>query len=340
MHNADDSERPRPDVFRMDLAEVSEKPFPRPQSEYRIVLEKDAHDAVAAHGATDRESELCGVLVGDLYQDADGPFLLITDIVRARDARQESTQVTFTHSAWEHINKEMDDKHADKRIVGWYHMHPGFGVFLSEVDLFAHKNFFNAPWQVSLVMDQKARKVGLFYWQNEEVVRARRYWIGKDVQYDAATPPTRLPEPGKRARNEPADDEPDRDEPVWPSLNTSILVLLGLLGLLAIFMAFRAASGTERLARELHDLRVRSLEQRQSEAAQLAFSLALWARKQLDDGAAPETVRPVYEKILKLAPAHTDAYEKLLPELAGSPAAGDRAEDASAKESGKSAAHK
>jgi len=39
----------------------------------------------------------------------------------------------------------MDAQFADKKIVGWYHSHPGFGIFLSEYDLFIHRNFFTAP---------------------------------------------------------------------------------------------------------------------------------------------------------------------------------------------------
>ena len=44
-------------------------------------------------------------------------------------------EVTFTHETWNKINAEMDSRFAHLAIVGWYHSHPDFGVFLSDRDL-------------------------------------------------------------------------------------------------------------------------------------------------------------------------------------------------------------
>ena len=59
-------------------------------------------------------------------------------------AVQGGTHVTFTQDTWEHIYQIKDRDYPDARIVGWYHSHPGFGVFLSDHDTFIHKNFFSA----------------------------------------------------------------------------------------------------------------------------------------------------------------------------------------------------
>ena len=58
----------------------------------------------------------------------------------------------------------MDKDHPDARIVGWYHTHPGFGIFLSGMDLFIQDNFFNLPWQVAFVYDPTSEEEGLFVW--------------------------------------------------------------------------------------------------------------------------------------------------------------------------------
>jgi hypothetical protein len=73
----------------------------------------------------------------------------------------------------------MDGKHQGKRVVGWYHTHPGFGVFLSDRDQFIHKSFFDLPFQVAFVYDPKSREHGLFSWRDGEVWRMRRYAIGE-----------------------------------------------------------------------------------------------------------------------------------------------------------------
>ncbi|TMQ25117.1 MAG: hypothetical protein E6J90_06620, partial [Deltaproteobacteria bacterium] len=119
-----------------------------------------------------------GVLVGEVLRDDAGPYLRIDATIDALHADEKGAELTFTHATWEHIHKEMDGKHQDKRVVGWYHTHPGFGVFLSDRDQFIHKSFFNLPFQVAFVYDPKSREHGMFTWHDNEVWRARRYWIG------------------------------------------------------------------------------------------------------------------------------------------------------------------
>ena len=49
-------------------------------------------------------------------------------------------------------------------MLGWYHSHPGFGVFLSEHDLFIQQNFFSNPQQVAWVFDPHTDEEGCFGW--------------------------------------------------------------------------------------------------------------------------------------------------------------------------------
>ena len=60
-----------------------------------------------------------------------------------------------------------DSRYPDQRIVGWYHSHPGFGVFLSEHDLFIHRNFFSDPAQIAWVYDPHSDEEGCFAWEKE-----------------------------------------------------------------------------------------------------------------------------------------------------------------------------
>jgi proteasome lid subunit RPN8/RPN11 len=53
-------------------------------------------------------------------------------------------------------------------IVGWYHTHPGFGIFLSGMDQFIHQNFFIQLWHVALVLDPVARRSGFFCWDRRK----------------------------------------------------------------------------------------------------------------------------------------------------------------------------
>ncbi len=73
--------------------------------------------------------------------------------------------------------KIKDRDYPDERIVGWYHSHPGFGVFLSEHDTFIHKNFFSSPQQVAWVYDPHSDEEGCFGWKSGELERVAQFVI-------------------------------------------------------------------------------------------------------------------------------------------------------------------
>jgi hypothetical protein len=60
----------------------------------------------------------------------------------------------------------MNSQHPDQTIVGWYHTHPGFGIFLSEMDVFICEHFFNLPWQTAFVFDPHSGEEGNFIWRS------------------------------------------------------------------------------------------------------------------------------------------------------------------------------
>ncbi|WP_267145445.1 Mov34/MPN/PAD-1 family protein [Myxococcus guangdongensis] len=146
--------------------------------ELRIAMEKQPYAQIIGHAVLEPDVEVCGVLVGRVLEDARGPYLSITHIIRGEAARQQGAQVTFTHDTWNHIHREMDAKHPDAQIVGWYHTHGGFGIFLSEMDTFIHRNFFSQPHQVAYVYDPLAGTEGFFHGLSGELRQARRYWLG------------------------------------------------------------------------------------------------------------------------------------------------------------------
>ena len=56
-----------------------------------------------------------------------------------------------------------------RRIVGWYHTHPGLDVFFSKKDCHIHDNFFKEPWHVALVIDPKSEQGGFFIWNQGQI---------------------------------------------------------------------------------------------------------------------------------------------------------------------------
>ena len=125
---------------------------------------------IRQHARSQSKTEVCGVLLGS---EADG-LTSIEACISGENAAQGGAHVTFTQDTWEHIYKVKDRDYPDARIVGWYHSHPGFGVFLSDHDTFIHKNFFSSPQQVAWVYDPHSDEEGCFGWDGERLKRLGR----------------------------------------------------------------------------------------------------------------------------------------------------------------------
>ncbi|GAC1616678.1 MAG: hypothetical protein PVS2B2_00860 [Candidatus Acidiferrum sp.] len=122
---------------------------------------------IRQHARSNAKTEVCGVLIGT----EDGGVANVEACIPGTNAAQGGAHVTFTQDAWEHIYKIKDRDYPDERIVGWYHSHPGFGVFLSDHDTFIHKNFFSSPQQVAWVYDPHSDEEGCFGWKNGRLER-------------------------------------------------------------------------------------------------------------------------------------------------------------------------
>ncbi len=126
---------------------------------------------IRAHARSSMDAEICGVLLGS----ADDDTTEVTALIRGEHAAHGGAHVTFTHETWKHIYKVKDEKYPDHKIVGWYHSHPGFGIFLSGHDLFIHQHFFGHPHQVAWVYDPHADEEGCFGWEDGRVVRLPKF---------------------------------------------------------------------------------------------------------------------------------------------------------------------
>jgi proteasome lid subunit RPN8/RPN11 len=125
-----------------------------------VVMEAEVARKIRQHSRTSMKAEVCGVLIGS----TDDERTLIEACIAGVNAAQGGAHVTFTQDTWEHIYKIKDEQFPEKKIVGWYHSHPGFGVFLSEHDLFIQENFFSSPQQVAWVYDPHTDEEGCFGW--------------------------------------------------------------------------------------------------------------------------------------------------------------------------------
>src|SRR4051812_5644786 len=185
------------DLSAIKQSEWPEREFPLAPREKPtrrcVIFRQSVLNDIRTHGRSAPDIEVCGVLVGNVYQDAMGPFVFIEANIRGNFSAGKNAQVTFTAETWTHIQDVMDRQFPDLRILGWYHTHPGHGIFLSDMDLFIHKNFFSLPWHLAFVFDPQHLEEGLFAWRAGNMV-VESFVVQKDVAADTMRVARRVPE--------------------------------------------------------------------------------------------------------------------------------------------------
>ncbi len=187
-----------PDVSQLRQEKLAGGRFPAdPRADFRLHFAPEVHESILKHAAEDTEVEICGIVVGNWGTDPDGPFASVTQYIRCDSAAKKFAEVTFTHESWDHINREMDTKYSDLKIIGWYHSHPDFGIFLSDRDQFIQQHFFGGPGQIAFVVDPVRQLEGVFVWKSGATQLLDHYWVGRQIRsIDASRRPETPKQPG------------------------------------------------------------------------------------------------------------------------------------------------
>ncbi|MCP5098952.1 MAG: hypothetical protein GY943_25655, partial [Chloroflexi bacterium] len=137
-----------------------------------ILMDEPALRAAQAHALTSLDREVAGVMVGPRPEkQPDGRYVVhVIDTIVAKHTVMQGASVTYTPESWRYMNDTLRERYPDETavIVGWYHTHPGFGIFLSGMDQFIHQNFFTQIWHIAYVLDPRARTSGFFCWDRQK----------------------------------------------------------------------------------------------------------------------------------------------------------------------------
>ncbi len=147
-----------------------------------IYINIETISCIKAHALQDTNREMGGVLIGEVNRRDGRNYINITSSIPAQHTSHSGASVTFTHKTWDNVFRTMDKEYPDEIILGWYHTHPNFGIFLSGEDLFIHENFFNHEWLVAFVVDPVRNHIGFFKWKNGEIVRSGGYYSYEKVK--------------------------------------------------------------------------------------------------------------------------------------------------------------
>ena len=137
-----------------------------------ILINEPAFRDAQAHALSSLDREVAGMLIGPPPEkQPDGRYVVhVSDVIIAKHTRMHGASVTYTPESWRYVTDRLHERYPNEEavIVGWYHTHPGFGIFLSGMDLFIHQNFFTQKWHIALVLDPLARRSGFFCWDRKQ----------------------------------------------------------------------------------------------------------------------------------------------------------------------------
>lgn len=142
-----------------------------------IYIHQKIYEQIHKFSANKTENEHGGILVGRVLNEMGKENTIIEGFIEAKYNTATPTTLTFTHETWEHFHAEMDRKYKGKKIVGWIHTHPNFGIFLSENDRFIQQNFFTDSNQVAYVVDPIQNDEGFFFWINDKLERCPGFYL-------------------------------------------------------------------------------------------------------------------------------------------------------------------
>ncbi len=147
----------------------------------KVYIKQDVYKSLEKLSSSDTTKELGSILIGDFYVHMGKMHVIVSGYIEAKYTDSSASTLTFTHKTWEYIHKEQERLYPDKKIVGWQHTHPNYGIFLSNYDMFIQDNFFNLPFQVAYVIDPIQNIRGFFQWKNEKTEKLGGYYIYDDV---------------------------------------------------------------------------------------------------------------------------------------------------------------
>lgn len=181
--------KPEPNVS----LEAKLSPFHNPEYTTRIIrntdndldifLKESVYEVINAHAQSDTSREVGGILLGGYYHcdRTDTSFIEISGCIEAKHTEGSGAHVTFTHETWNEINREKDEKYPELYIVGWYHTHPSFGIFLSGHDRFIQTQYFNEEWQVAYVVDPINHKRGFLRLKNGDIINCGGFYLHSPI---------------------------------------------------------------------------------------------------------------------------------------------------------------
>jgi len=111
------------------------------------------------------KNESGGLLIGHPFVDMNNSnkkFVFVTGHFPTKSADFGPAHFSVSPEELIRGRSEIENKFPGLVVVGWYHSHPGHGVFLSRQDMNIVENIYNSDWHLAYVVDTLKDRDGFF----------------------------------------------------------------------------------------------------------------------------------------------------------------------------------
>lgn len=192
------SSPPPPELQEAEIASLPQRPLPdlsqgvilhgHTPADVLVVATQQALQQIHSHAISNLRAEVGGTLLGSAYRHGRQIVVEIKAALPARNDDHGPIHFKFTADAWRQLNQDREADYPKLNVVGWFHTHPGLGVFYSGDDVVVHRTSFTLPWQVGLVVDPIRNEACFFGWRNGELTPFAGYYEAQTVQSKPVAP--------------------------------------------------------------------------------------------------------------------------------------------------------
>lgn len=125
---------------------------------FYVSISQVALDKVVEHAKNRGHEEVVGILIGRVV----GQTVVVEDAITGR-IESTATRAVLPPDTIAKIADDIIKQRVQGNIVGWYHSHPGYGIFMSNVDVTTQTRLQQfSPYVTALIVDHTTDQVGFF----------------------------------------------------------------------------------------------------------------------------------------------------------------------------------
>ncbi|MCC6460572.1 MAG: hypothetical protein IT260_08890 [Saprospiraceae bacterium] len=97
--------------------------------------------------------EIGGFLLGLIHETEQSCEVFVEEFVPISPESHNTFRLEFSTESLVNDLGDIQDKYPNSGLLGWFHTHPGHGLFLSSPDMAIHEGFFKEKYQFAMIID-------------------------------------------------------------------------------------------------------------------------------------------------------------------------------------------